>query len=256
MAVAEANDGQAPDGVAALVQGGIRIDEIRCDGITQRAVFSDRRHIARIPTPLVGCVGPQEAAVRFADSQETCHTNQASRLSGHASGGRAAFGWDKSAIDQDDALACLERSHDPEARPFFSDCLDQDLPVMAKHAFCGHARIGVFRGPDRYRRGLHGSPRETFLHRGDQVPLPLQPLDLPDAQRREARGQGETESEEGGADQTPPASTGGGAMGIMFPCRWNMIHSDPKITISTMMAVNTRATSVQPPSDRVFTCRK
>lgn len=126
---------------------------------------------------------------------------------------------------------------------------------MQIDAFRHDARVGEVIGPGGGRRRSRRVPGQPGLYGRDQLALPVQALDLPDPQRREAGGEGQAEGEEGEADQTPP-STGGGAMGIMFPCRWNMIHSEPQITIRIMMAVKTSATRVQPPSLRVFTCRK
>ena len=256
MAIAKADNGQTSERVAARVRRCIGIDEVWGNATVQGTVFGNRRHIARIPPSLLGCVGPQEATVRFARAQEASHANAASCLSLQARRWMAALGGDKAAVDQDDALVCRKWRHDPKAWPVFSHRLDKDLSVMAKDAFRRHAGICVVRRPDGPCRSLDGRTPETGLGRHDQVALPMQPLDLPCAKRGEPDGQRQAQTQEGRADQAPPAATGGGAVGIMFPCRWNMIHSDPKITISTMMAVNTSATSVHPPSERVFTWRK
>ena len=79
------------------------------------------------------------------------------------------------------------------------------------------------------------------LDPGDQIELPCAPLDLPDAQCREARG-----GEQRQRDDQPTAEAAQGSApisaaetGIMLVLRWYMIHKEPAITISTMTAVKT-----------------
>lgn len=73
---------------------------------------------------------------------------------------------------------------------------------------------------------------------GDQVQLPGEPLDLPDAQRGEAQS-GEQRQRDGQRASSPPGrQNGSSVIGIMLALRWYMIHSEPAMTISTITAVN------------------
>jgi len=70
----------------------------------------------------------------------------------------------------------------------------------------------------------------------DQIQLPHQPLDLPDAERREARRREQRQPDQQRAFQDgAPISAEG--IGIMLLLRWYMIHSDPASTITTSTAV-------------------
>ena len=74
----------------------------------------------------------------------------------------------------------------------------------------------------------------------DQVELPCAPFDLPDAERRKAdRGEHRHRGEQRAAETAQGWALISGVIGIMFPLRWYMIHSEPAITISTSTAVNT-----------------
>lgn len=84
--------------------------------------------------------------------------------------------------------------------------------------------VGVVRGPFRPRRQGRRRRGEARLDRGDQLALPPQPLDLPDAQGCEADGQRQAQGQKGypawsGAAAAARGGAGWGAVGIMLPCR-------------------------------------
>ena len=87
--------------------------------------------------------------------------------------------------------------------------------------------------PIRDRRGRRVNPR---LDAFDQVELPCAALNLPDAERREARRREQRQPDQQRAFQDgAPISAEG--IGIMLLLRWYMIHSDPASTITTSTAV-------------------
>lgn len=70
----------------------------------------------------------------------------------------------------------------------------------------------------------------------DQVQLPDPPLKLPNTQRQKS-----DDPQQRDRCQEPPLGSGqepmpGSVIGIMLVLRWNMIHSEPAITISTITA--------------------
>lgn len=72
----------------------------------------------------------------------------------------------------------------------------------------------------------------------DQIQLPRQALELPDAERREAGRREQRQPDQQRAFQEgAPISVAG--IGIMLVLRWYMIHSEPASTITTSTAVKT-----------------
>ena len=70
----------------------------------------------------------------------------------------------------------------------------------------------------------------------DQVKLPDPPLKLPNTQRQKS-----DDPQQRDRCQEPPFGSTqepmpGSVIGIMLVLRWNMIHSEPAITISTITA--------------------
>ena len=116
---------------------------------------------------------------------------------------------------------------------------------------------------------------DAGIHSRHKVMLPRPPLHLPPAKRDEAHCQHETD---GGDHYHPQWRTGrpfGIApprfhvmtpdghivlmlciSGIMFVFRWYITHSEPESVMITRIRVKISASSVQPPCDRVFICRK
>jgi len=111
--------------------------------------------------------------------------------------------------------------------------------------------------PPVLRRHLYGLRMDACLHARNEIALPAQALDLPDAQRAE-----EQHSEHEQRKQAAPLASirrhciwliePPGMPGIMLELRWIMIHSEPVMMMSTSTAVKTYATRVQPPCTRVF----
>jgi len=79
---------------------------------------------------------------------------------------------------------------------------------------------------------------DTSLYSRDQVQLPGPALHLPDAQRQEPAEPQQRQDREKPALGSGQEPMPGSLIGIMFVLRWNMIHSEPEITISTITAAN------------------
>jgi hypothetical protein len=105
---------------------------------------------------------------------------------------------------------------------------DPDTPVLLGRDTCARPE-GVAR--QRGRRSM-----DPAIDPGDEVQLPDPALQLPDTQCQEAEHAQQRQPRQEPALRHGQEPMPACVMGIMLVLRWNMIHSEPEITIRTMTA--------------------
>ena len=115
------------------------------------------------------------------------------------------------------------------------------------------------RRPFGGRRCGYGGSVNTPFDAIDELELPGATLDLPGAQREKNTEEGN--SRRSRRDLARARSHGMSCMscmdaGIMLSFKWYITHSEPLNAITTSITVNSSASRLQPPSERVFMWRK
>jgi|GEM_PF-6341479 len=194
MTVGEPHHRQPAAGPAAGIGRRVGVDEVGRDGSLQPLGLGDRRHVAREPAIRRRIVVAQEAALGLGDPQQAGDGDRAVDLTFGAGFRGHSLGGDEAPVDQDgEAPRIHQRRDDPEARPQVRHRLHPRLAVMQEPAagrdaavLVRLARHGVEACRPRRRDGVG---MDAGVDLTDQVLLPRQALDLPDAQRRKARDQ-------------------------------------------------------------------
>ena len=228
----------------------------------------DRGDIARIPAAGGGIIAAQETTLGFGQAQQADNLDLAL---GPAVAGAIVLRHEAAIDHQGEAGVGHQRRHHPETGAAHGDGLGQHRLVMQEMAGCGDAAIFVVAG--NAAGGGDGRGMDAGVDPCDQVALPGEAIDLPAAERAKTGKQDEGDQRQAdrkarGAPAAPPDLRGChgislilciadmSACGIMFALRWNMTHIEPDSTMTTRTMVSIIAMNDQPPSTRVFMCRK